>query len=72
MLSTIQFQGTHPELTPARIQLPRIINNPEDVSTMIWAATDSMDMQTELQYRIQSGHLSNDYERFTRNSIYLD
>ena len=31
-----------------------------------------MDTQTELQYRIQIGKLSRDYERFTRNSVYLD
>lgn len=60
----ISFQGISSSLAPTRNQFPRIINEPRNVSILIWGATDTMDIETELHYRRRTGDLSVEYDDF--------
>ena len=63
-LCAIGFIGLDPDLRPASSQLPQIRNTCQDNITAFWAATDDMDKETELGYRIRTKSLSSNFEKY--------
>ena len=63
-LSTISFDGIFPEFHPASSPLPRVRNTCQDNMTGCWAATDDMDKDTELGYRLRTQNLPFKFETY--------